>query len=214
MDNLTNEELDRISSMRINVEEMALEEPVWRSKPLLQRTERELPLEHRAASESFLVAELEGRARLSRETRLREEERLASRLKKRKRHTGASRGRRHWKRKEQTKQRKLDRLYDRDAYQWFKYGIKLPLRLTRQEWDRWLKPVFEEYPRGSLKWKRPDNTRAFSVYNLILTYHPLDSRGKPKKPIQVYDGRDSMMWDAQDAEWKDRVDEEIRISLR
>lgn len=214
MDNLTIEELDRIDSIRINLDDMQLEQPVWSYKPLLQQTEGCLPLEHRAASESFLVAELEGRARLSAETRLREEERLASKLKKRKRHSGASRGRRHWKRKEQTKQKAMDRKYDSDTYEWFKYGIKLPLRLTKEEWDRWLQQIFEEYPRGSLKWKRPDNTRAFTVYNLVLTYHPVDARNKPKKPVQVYDGRDSMMWDAQDLDWKDRVDEEIAYSLR
>lgn len=205
MDKLTIDELAAIDTIRLDLDTMELQAPQWRSKPLLQRSERELPLEHRAAAENFLVAELEGRARLSDETRLREERRLALRQKKRKRHGGASRGRRHWKRKEKTRQRRLDRKYDEDAYTWFMWANKRPVDMTREEWDRWLAPVFSEYPRGALVWKRPNSQRAYSVYNLKIVYKPLNARGKPKPPVVVYDGADSLIWDAQHPEHAERV---------
>ena len=202
---LTNAEILKIESEMIDVEALALEVPERRSEPLLRRGDRELPLEHEAAAESFLVAEMEGRVRLSRETRLREEKRLALRQKKRKRHGGASRGRRHWKRKEQTRQRMLDRSYDKDAYAWFRWSNKCPIDMTREEWDRHLAPVFSEYPRGSLRWSRWNAGRAYSVYNLILTYQGKTSRGKPKPAVVVYDGRDALMWDVQIPELAERA---------
>lgn len=189
----------------LDLENMALERPLLTEKPLLQRSEGELPLIHRAASESFLVAELEGRARLSDETRLLEEKRLALRMRKRKRHGGASRGRRHWKRKEQTRQRMLDRKYDEDAYVWFMWANKRPVDITREEWDRHLAGVFSNYPRGSLAWKRWMHERAYSVYNLIIEYKPVDARNKPKPAVLVYDGRDALMWDVQQPELAERA---------
>ena len=202
---LTIDEILKIESEMLNLDSIVTELPEWRSEPVLRKTDRALPLEHVAAAESFLVAEMEGRARLSMETRLREERRLALRSKKRKRHGGASRGRRHWKRKLQTKEKALDRAYDRDAYVWFMYANKRPVDITREEWDRWLANIFSEYPRGSLRWKRPNSERAFSVYNLIVSYHPLDARGKPKPPVVVYDGADSLMWDVQQDEHVERA---------
>lgn len=205
MDDLTIDMLHQIDSLRLDIDSIALEEPQWRSEPLLRKGKGELPLEHQAAAESFLVAELEGRARLSDETRLREEKRLALRAKKRKRHGGASRGRRHWKRKLQTKEKALDRAYDRDAYVWFMQANKRPVDMTREEWDRWLANIFSEYPRGSLRWKRPNSERAFSVYNLIVSYHPIDSRGKPRPAVCVYDGSNALMWDVQQPELVERA---------
>lgn len=202
---LTNDELAEIDSLMLNLQEMESELPVWRSEPVLRKTGKALPLEHEAAAESFLVAEMEGRARLSMETRLREERRLALRQKKRKRHGGASRGRRHWKRKEKTRQRMLDRKYDEDAYMWFMWANKRPVDITREEWDRWLAPVFSEYPRGALVWKRPNSQRAYSVYNLVIEYRAVDSRYKPKPPVVVYDGADSLMWDVQQPEHVERA---------
>lgn len=203
--NLTNAEILKIEQEMLRLEDMELELPVWRCEPLLLKGKGELPLEHKAAAESFLVAELEGRARLSHETRLREERRLALRQKKRKRHGGASRGRRHWKRKEKTRQRALDRKYDEDAYKWFMWANKTPVDITREEWDRWLAPVFSEYPRGALVWKRPNNRRAYSVYNLVIEYRAVDRRYKKLPAVVVYDGQNSLMWDVQHPEHAERA---------
>lgn len=202
---LTNDVFDEIYIPPVDVEALASTLPVWHSKPLLRKGDRVLPLEHEAASESFLVAELEGRARLSHETRLREERRLALRQKKRKRHGGASRGRRHWKSKEKTRQRMLDRKYDEDAYTWFMWANKRPVDMTREEWDRWLQPIFENYPRKSLRWTRPNGRKAYSVYNLKVWYQPYNSRGKKLPEQMVYNGEDSLVWDAQNPELAERV---------
>ena len=203
--NLTIEELSKINTVRVNVEDMSLEAPTASRKPLLQRTDKELPLEHKAASESFLVAEMEGRARLSKETRLREEKRLALRQRKRKRHTGASRGRRHWKRKQQTKEKALDRAYDRNPYEWFKRSCGGPVDITQEEWDRYLQEVFENHPRKSLVWKKHRWGRNFNVYSLILHYQGYDARGKPKPLQLVYDGESYIFQDVCNPEIADRV---------
>lgn len=202
---LTIDDLARIDTLRVSIEDMQLEQPQWRSAPVLRRSREALPLEHEAASESFLVAELEGRCRLSDETRLREEERLRRKARKRKRHGGASRGHRHWKRKQQTKEKALDRAYDRDAFVWFKRSCAIPLDITQAEWDRCLAPVFEEHPRKSLRWKRHSWGRNGNIYTLILTYCPVDSRGKPKQPVVVYDGQDKLMEEIQVKELAERA---------
>lgn len=201
---LTIDEIKKIEMEMISLEDMELQAPVWHSKPLLRKSTKVLPLEHEAASESFLVAEMEGRARLSCETRLREERRLALKGRKRKAHTGGGRGRRHWKRKLQTKEKALERAYERDAYQWFRGACYAPVDITREEWDRWLAPIFENYPRKSLKWKKPANV-TMNVYTMDLTYHPVDARNKPKKPQLVYKGADSAMWDVQQPRYAERV---------
>lgn len=202
---LTNDELATIDTLKLNLEDMYTELPTWRSEPVFKKSGKELPLEHEAAAESFLVAELEGRARLSAETKHREVRRLALRQKKRKRHGGASRGRRHWKSKLRTKEKALDRAYDVDAYIWFMWANKRPVDCTRDEWNRWLAPIFEEHPRGSLTWSRPNANRAYSIYNLKVVYHPLDARGKKKPSVVVYDGQNSLMWDVQQPELAERA---------
>lgn len=196
--------LDDINCMRITLEDMQLAPLVLRDKPLLRKGAEALPLVHEAAAESFLVAELEGRARLSNETRKREEARIAKRQRQRKRHEGASRGRRHWKRKLQTKEKALDRAYDKDAYMWFMKGYRFPADITREEWDEKLAPVFSEYPRGSLRWSRHAG-RNMNIYTMVLYYHPVDARGKPKPKRLVYDGATHVMWDVQQPERAERV---------
>jgi hypothetical protein len=194
-----------INSLRITSEDMQLAPLALHEKPLLRRSESALPLVHEAASESFLVAEMEGRARLSGETRKREEARIAKRQRQRKRHEGACRGRRHWKRKEQTKEKALDRAYDKDAYMWFMKGYRFPADITRDEWEEKLQPVFSEYPRGSLRWSKHGGGRNMNVYTMVLYYHPLDARGKPKPRRLVYDGAAHVMWDVQQPERAERV---------
>jgi hypothetical protein len=99
----------------------------------------------------------------------------------------------------------LDRKYDEDTYTWFMWANKRPVDMTREEWDRWLQPVFENYSRGSLRWTRPNGSRAFSVYNLVVWYCPVNSRGKKLPEQKVYDGGDSLIWDAQKPELAERV---------
>ena len=202
---LTFDDLDKIDMLRISIDDIPLEAPVWRSEPLLRRSGTQLPLEHEAASESFLVAELEGRCRLSNETRLREEARLRKKARVRKKHGGASRGRRHWKSKEATKRRRNQKGYEEKPYEWFMNSVNGPADVTREEFDRKLRPVFEEHPHGSLRWKRLDASRAFDIYNMDVFYFPRDTRNKPLPSRQVYNGRNELMDDIQVRELQERA---------
>jgi hypothetical protein len=193
---LTNEELAWLNTIQISLDDMAPSLPVWRSKPLLRKGDRELPLEHEAASEDFLVAELEGRCRLSPETRKREVERLARKRRKRKKY--ALRGRRHHRAKAATKRRAMERLWEKDPLTRLKFVFRQGVDITQEEWDRL---VGGKWKYG-MKVVRTGSGK-LHVYNLLL----LD-KGKV-----VYDGREQYMVDVQDPALAARVVELLEIKL-
>jgi len=190
-----------MDTLRVDVD---LEEPEWRSKPLLRKTGVELPLEHEAASESFLVAEVEGRVRLSDETRLLEEKRLRIKGHKRKRHGGASRGRRHHKSKEATKRKRRLKAWADDPLTRIRFSFKQGVDIREDEWQRLIEPVWSKYSterRNELRIRVAGRSGdPLHVYNLLLEH----GRASGPKKI-VYNGPNQQLLDVQNPEYVQRV---------
>jgi hypothetical protein len=203
--NLTIEELEQLDMLmgirEAHKERMALEEPVWRSKPLLRRQAEALPLEHEAASESFLVAELEGRCKLSKETRLKEEKRLAKRGKKRKPYTYRDGSRKHRKTKEATKRRYREKLWKKDPLTRIRHSFRQGVDITAEEWQRLIEPVWQSFSAESLRLRATESNR-LNVYNLLIIHTP---KGRGASPQVVYDGPSQAVWDSQDPAYSARV---------
>lgn len=182
-----------------------LEQPEWRSKPLLRKTGVELPLEHEAASESFLVAEMEGRVKLSEETRLMEEKRLKQRSHKRKRY--ARRGRFHHKSKEATKRKRNLKAWKDDPLTRIRHSFRQGVDITDEEWQRLIEPVWRRYPTETLRVRvakggrgRGDTPNPLHAYNLLLEH------GRASGPKQVvYNGPNQAILDVQDSKYSGRV---------
>lgn len=178
---------------RVSIDTMPLEAPVWRSKPLLRKREKELPLEHEAASESFLVAELEGRCRLSPETRCREERRLFLREKKRKPYK--LKGRRHHRKKAATLRRRRREDWRKNPLGAIKASFRQGVDITRDEWQRLVQPVWDQHPTGVLKLKSPGG-KPMNVYNMEV----VDTAGRV-----MYNGPNQAILDVQDPAFRQRV---------
>jgi hypothetical protein len=192
---LTNAEMAWLDTIRIPEEVLAQEEPVWRSKPTLRKSEEALPLEHEAAAESFLVAEMEGRVRLSAQTRRMEEKRLAKKLKKRKPYS--LRKGSHWKSKAATKKRERAKAWAKDPLTRVRHTFRQGVDITREEWQRLIEPVWQSHPTGSLR-LRPVGPGKLTVYNLTLV-----SEGGGASPLYV--GPDQAILDSMDSRYSDRV---------
>jgi hypothetical protein len=197
---LTNEELEQLDmlmgTLRVDID---VEQPVWRSKPLLRKTGVELPLEHEAASESFLVAEMEGRVKLSEETRLLEEKRLKQRSHKRKRY--ARRGRFHHKTKEATKRKRNLKAWADDPLTRIRHSFRQGVDIRQDEWQRLLEPVWRMHPTESLR-LRQDSGRGgpLHIYNIIVT------AGRASGPkVVVYNGPNQAITDSMDSAYVDRL---------
>ena len=194
---LTNDELAQLDMLmgihQVRVEDMPLEAPVWSSKPLLRKREEALPLEHEAASESFLVAEMEGRCRLSSETRIREERRLWLRSKKRKKYK--LRGRRHHRSKAATLRRRRREDWARNPLGALKASFRQHVDITPEEWQRLVQPVWQQHPTGVLRVKTSGG-RSVNVYNMLL----VDNEGRV-----VYNGPNQAILDVQDPLYSQRV---------
>lgn len=169
--------------------------PVWTSKPLLRRQAEELPLVHEAGSESFLVAEMEGRVRLSAETRLMEEVRLQKRARKRKKYR--LRGRYHHRSKAATKRRQREKDWSRNPLGALKASFRQGVDVTQDEWQRLIEPAWSQHPTGVLKVKSPGG-KPVNVYNMRV----VDGEGRV-----WYDGPNQAIWDAQDPRYALRVRE-------
>lgn len=178
---------------RVSVEDMPLEAPVWHSKPLLRKGVKELPLEHEAASESFLVAEMEGRVRLSPETRLREERRLAKLMKPRKKYK--LRGRRHHRAKAATLRRRRREDWQKNPLWAIKASFRQGVDISEEEWQRLVQPVWDQHPTGVLKVKSPGG-KPMNVYTMRV----VDKEGRV-----VYDGFNQAVLDVQDPVYASRV---------
>lgn len=201
---LTIEELEQLDmlmgTLRVDVD---LEEPVWRSKPLLRKTAAELPLEHEAASESFLVAEMEGRVRLSEETRLLEEQRLARKAKKRKPYSRMAKGRFHHKRKEANRRKRRARAWKEDPLTRIRYSFKQGVDIREDEWQRLIEPAWKQFPTETLRVRKAGGaggTRCLHVYNLLLEY-----TGGASGPLVVYNGPNQAITDSMDSQHSGRV---------
>jgi hypothetical protein len=195
---LTIDELAWLDTVRIPESVLTLEEPVWRSKPTLRKSEEPLPLEHEAASESFLVAELEGRVRLSAETRAMEEKRLSKKLKKRKPYS--LRKGSHWKKKAATKKRAAKRLWDKDPLTRVRHTFRQGVDITREEWQRLIEPVWRsqaEMPRI-----RSTGGGRLNVYNLLLVS---EGNGDGASGQTLYVGPDQAITDSMDSLYSARV---------
>lgn len=201
---LTNDELVQLDTMlgihRVSVSDVDIAMPVRDSKPLLRKSEEVLPLEHEAASESFLVAELEGRVRLSDETRLREEHRLHLRNKKRKPYKWRDGSRKHWKTKKATKDAYKRRRLQEHPLASIKASFRQHINITDDEWQRLVQPVWDEHKAETLR-VRWTGGRC-NVYTLRLETLP---KGKRASPQVVYDGGQYMIDDSMDDRYKERV---------
>lgn len=181
---------------RVSVEDMPLEAPVWHSKPLLRQQVAELPLEHEAGSESFLVAELEGRVKLSADTRRREEKRLAKKLKPRKKYTYRNGARKHWKTKQATKRRRWEKAWREAPLDRLIYGYPYPVDIRPDEWQRRVAPVYDGHAVGTLRVKNGGRGK-LTIYNLQLVHR--------KTGEIVYNGLDHIIEDVQVPELAERV---------
>ena len=179
-----------MNTLRVDI---PLDAPVWRSKPLLRKTGEELPLIHEAGSESFLVAEMEGRVRLSAETRLMEEVRLQKRARKRKKYR--LRGRYHHRSKAATKRRQREKDWSRNPLGALKASFRQGVDVTQDEWQRLIEPAWSQHPTGVLKVKSPGG-KPVNVYNMRV----VDGEGRV-----WYDGPNQAIWDAQDPLYASRV---------
>lgn len=197
---LTNEELEQLDilmdTLRVDID---VEQPVWRSKPLLRKTGVELPLEHEAASESFLVAEMEGRVKLSEETRLLEEKRLKQRSHKRKRY--ARRGRFHHKTKEATARRRKLKAWADDPLTRIRHSFRQGVDITDEEWQRLIEPVWRRYPTETLRVRVAGGRGGpLTAYNILVEH------GRASGPKQVvYNGPNQAILDVQDSKYSGRV---------
>lgn len=197
---LTNEELEQLDilmgTLRVDTH---LEEPVWRSGPLLRKSAKELPLEHEAASESFLVAELEGRCVLSPETRRAEEQRLARRARPRKRY--ARRGRFHHKSKEATKRKRNLKAWKDDPLTRIRHSFRQGVDITDEEWQRLIEPVWRRYPTETLRVRVAGGRGGpLTAYNILVEH------GRASGPKQVvYNGPNQAILDVQDSKYSGRV---------
>ena len=199
---LTNDELVQLGILLDTLKvDMGVDQPVWRSKPLLRVGAKQLPLEHEAASESFLVAEMEGRVRLSTETRLMEEKRLAKRGKKRKPYK--LRKGSHWKSKAATARRRQRKAWAEDPLARVRHSFRQGVDITAEEWQRLIEPVWQAFPTESLRLRSTGGGR-LHVYNLLLVHTP---KGRGATPLVVYDGPNQAVWDSMDGRYSERVQE-------
>ena len=150
----------------------------------------------RAHAEDFLVLEAAGRVRLSKETRKAEAKRLKRKYKKRKKYTFRY-GRKHNKQKEQTKKRRNEKLWADDPYTRFRYTSRKPVKITREEWDRCIGPVWGKYPRKQLKF-RGGSAEGYTLYTTVLLYYPHREKyaKQAPKPVVVYNGYDQAVHDS------------------
>lgn len=142
-----------------------------------------IPLTAKTALLSEGIPSLLTRAKLSPETRVREERRLAALEKKRQRLLKGqkrSRGQFHWKRKELNKKKQNRKKYEQDAGFGAiitSYGAK---RIDRDLWDRYIGECFREYSPKYLvvkKIKRPPGFGQQAYY------------GNKEFPLTVYSFR-------------------------
>lgn len=198
---LTNEEVEQLRVLmdtnRVLVEDIPLEAPVRSSKPLLRRGEEALPLEHEAASESFLVAEMEGRCKLSEETRRREEKRLAKRRRERKPYSRKAKGRYHHKSKAATLRRRRKKEWEKNPLGALYGSIRQGVMIREDEWQRLVQPVWAQRPTGTLRVKNAGRG-PLTVYTLML----VDEEGRV-----VYSGPNQEVLDVQDSRYVSRVKE-------
>lgn len=170
----------------------ALGRPVY---GVVERSRRTLI--KRAHAEDFIALEGLGRVRLSEGTRRAERKRLKRLYKKRKKYT-LRYGRKHNKLKAQTKARRNEKRWDSDPYTRFKYSSRKPVRISREDWDRCIQPVWEQYDRKHLKIKGGDRDNGYTIHNMLLEYHPPRERyaRKTPKPVVVYNGFDQAVYDS------------------
>lgn len=191
---LTNDELIQLGILMDTLKvDTKADAPVWTSKPLLRKREEALPLEHEAASESFLVAEMEGRCVLSAETRLMEEERLQKRSRKRKKYR--LRGRYHHRSKAATKRRKNREKWEKHPLRALRATFRQGVDIREDEWQRLIEPAWSQHPTGVLKAKSPGG-KPMNVYTMLL----VDGEGRV-----WYDGPSQAVTDVQDVRYTHRV---------
>lgn len=190
-DKLTNDELAQLDilldTLRVDEENIDAKALVRPYKPFFRKGGRQLPLEHEAAAENFLVAEMEGRCKLSKETRAREVERLEQRAKRRKPYPKLAKGRYHHKRKAATKRRAARKAWVQYPLDKLRRVMKQGVDIRQDQWDRLIAPVWKEGCRV-----KPTDKNTLSVYNMLV----LDKEGRV-----LYHGPNQRVWDAQHPEW-------------
>lgn len=150
----------------------------------------------RAHAEDFIALEALGRVRLSTETRKAELKRLKRKYKKRKKYTYRY-NRIHNKVRTQRQKARNESRWEKDPLTRLKYTSRKPVHITQPEWDKWIAPVWNQYDRKYLKIKGGDS-KGYTVYNLILEYHPPKERyaRKVPSPVVVYNGHDTAVYAA------------------
>lgn len=197
-DKLTKEELDNLDMLlgmlRVEPENMPSEPLRGPHKPFFRKGATPLPLEHEAAAENFLVAELEGRCRLSKVTRLAEEQRLAKRGKTRKPYKKTAKGRYHHKSKAKTKRLRRLREWQATPLSKLRRVMKQGVSITQEQWDRLIAPVWGEGAKIHTAGRG-----TMTVYKMRVS----------RDGIQVYDGPNQLVRDAQDPRFHKEVMEEM-----
>lgn len=150
----------------------------------------------RASQEDFIALEALGKCKLSKETRRAELKRLKRKYKKRKKYK-LKYGKKHHKQKEVTKREYNNRRWEKQPLERFKYTSRKPVRITQEEWDKYIQPVWQQYDRKYIKFRGGD-AKGYTAFNLILEYHPPKERYARKKPtpVIVYDGYDQAVYAA------------------
>ena len=196
---LTKDELDNLDMLlgmlRVEPENMPLEAPLRPSKPFFRRGPVPLPLVHEAHAENFLVAELEGRCKLSKETRLKEEARLAARAKQRKPYRAKAKGRFHHKSKAKTKRLRRLREWQATPLSKLRRVMKQGVSITQEQWDRLIAPVWGEGAKV-----HPAGRGTMTVYKMRVI----------RDGVRVYDGPNQLVRDAQDPRFHKEVMEELK----
>lgn len=175
-----------VSYLASPLEGKALESVLERSKRVLVR---------RAHQEDFIALEALGRVKLSKETRKAELKRLKRKYKKRKKYTFRY-GRKHNKQKARTKKEYNNRRWEANPLERLKYSLRCPVEISQEDWDRCIKPVWEQYDRKHLKIRHKG--RRATIYTMSLIYHPPRERyaRQSPKPVVVYDGANQAVYDS------------------
>lgn len=143
----------------------------------------------RAEAINWLEEEIRGKVRLSKETREREEERIFYKKKPRKKYTWHN-GRKHWKTRKNTKKRYLNKLWKVQPLERLKYAFRQPVLITQEEWDEYVKPIWDRYDRKYLKIKvAPKSGNKLTVWNMQIFYIDPDT----KKSSKIYDGNNCLL---------------------
>lgn len=200
---LTNEELKQLDMLlgilRVDTEQVPVERPVWRSKPFFRKGEEPLPLEHEAASENFLVAEMEGRCKLSKETRLLEEKRIAARDRKRKPYKKKAKGRFHHSHRRKMKRIRQAKAWETTPLAKLKAVFRQGVVMSQEQWDRLIAPAWQHGVRV-----KKTRSGTIGVYSVRLL----------RDGVVVYDGPNQMVTDAMNPEFHSWVEEELKLSRR